>query len=483
MKSPGTIVRIYFRKPIVEFFETEASGGIMLIAATVLALAWANSPFREGYDHFWHTYVGLSWGGSALKLSLQHWINDGLMAVFFFFVGLEIKRELLTGELSSARKAALPAMAAVGGMVVPAAIYALLNTGGPGIDGWGIPMATDIAFALGVLMLLGDRVPVGLKVFLTALAVVDDLGAVLVIAVFYTAQLDWQALGLGFAVLALLVALGRMGVRRRAVFAILGVVVWYFFLKSGVHATVAGVLAALTVPHRIARGRGEMLERLDDITDDLDEREAKDLTVYDEHHEAALQEIQKVADQAGSPLQHMEHDLAPWVAYGIMPVFALANAGVALSGDVVGGLLTDPVAWGVVLGLVVGKQLGVLGFAWAAVKLGWANLPSAVDWRLIHGASALAGIGFTMSIFIASLAFPGSELLDRAKMGILVASAIAAAAGTMILVARTSPPDPRGEEAGYTGAKDGAAETGPEDGGAAPGAPGTAGAGSERDAR
>ena len=438
-RTSRRLVDQWFRRPIVEFFETEASGGIVLMIATAAALAWANSPLRESYDHFWHTYVGLSWGGAALKLSLQHWINDGLMAVFFFFVGLEIKRELLTGELATARKAALPAMAAVGGMVVPALIYAALNLGGEGAPGWGIPMATDIAFAIGVLMLLGDRVPLGLKVFLTALAVVDDLGAVLVIAVFYTAQIHWTSLALGFGVLALLVVLGRLGLRRRAVFALLGVVVWYFFLKSGVHATVAGVLTALTVPHRVSRGRGEMLSRLDAIADDLQGREDRNLTVYDEHHEAALQEIHDAAEHAGSPLQHMEHQLAPWVAYGIMPVFALANAGVALSGGAIRGVFADPVPLGIILGLVIGKQLGVFGFAWLAVRLGWANLPSAVSWRLVYGAAALAGIGFTMSLFIAALAFPGAEILDRAKMGILLASVIAAGVGTAILLAGRAP--------------------------------------------
>ncbi len=446
-RSPRELVNRWFRQPIVDFFETEASGGVVLIVATVLALLWANSAWGGSYHDLWHTYVGLSAGSWSLKLSLHHWINDGLMAVFFFFVGLEIKREVLTGELAGWKKAALPAMGALGGMVVPALLYVLLNPRGEGASGWGIPMATDIAFAIGILMLLGKRVPLGLKVFLTALAVVDDLGAVLVIALFYTAGLDWGSLGIGLGLVAVLFAAGQLGMRRRIFFALGGIAVWYFFLRSGVHATVAGVLVALTVPHKPARGRRSFLDAIDDVTDTLWDREKRSLPVTDEEHESALQTVQDLADKAGSPLQHMEHELAPWVAYGVMPVFALANAGVELDAQALGRAFTDAVPQGILLGLVVGKQLGILAFSWIAVRLGWAGLPAGVGWRSLHGAAVLGGIGFTMSLFIANLAFGTPLLLEEAKMGILLASLISALLGTALLLTVPRPaarePGPR----------------------------------------
>jgi NhaA family Na+:H+ antiporter len=434
-RSPRKIVLRWFRDPIVDFFETEASGGIILILATALALVWANSPWRDAYHDLWHTYAGVVLGSAGLKLSLGHWINDGLMAVFFFYVGLEIKRELLTGELASWKKAALPAMGALGGMLVPAGLYVLLNAGGTGAAGWGIPMATDIAFAIGILMLLGKRVPLGLKVFLTALAVVDDLGAVLVIAVFYTAGLSWWHLGMGLAVVAVMFLAARLGMRRRFFFAAAGVVVWYLFLRSGVHATVAGVLTALTVPHSVAKGRREFVDQMDKVTDEIMEREERGAPVTDEEHEVALQTVHDLAEKAGSPLQHMEHQLAPWVAYVVMPVFALANAGLELDAASLGRGLAEAVPQGILLGLVVGKQAGIFLFSWLAVKLGWAGLPAGVNWRNLHGAAILGGIGFTMSLFIANLAFGPGTILDGAKMGILLASAVSAVLGTAFLLA------------------------------------------------
>ncbi len=433
-RSPRELAHRWFRQPIVDFFETEASGGIILILATAVALLWANSPWRDAYHDLWHAHAGLSFGNRGLDLSLHHWINDGLMAVFFFYVGLEIKRELLTGELASWRKAALPAMGALGGMLVPAGLYALVNAGGDGAAGWGIPMATDIAFAIGVLMLLGKRIPLGLKVFLTALAVVDDLGAVLVIAVFYTAGISWWHLLAGIGVLALMTVAARLGMRRRLFFAAAGIVVWYLFLRSGVHATVAGVLAALTVPHAVAKGRREFVDRMDEVTDAILEREERGAPVTDEEHEVALQTVHDLAEKAGSPLQHMEHQLAPWVAYGVMPVFALANAGLEIDAGALGRGLADPVPQGILLGLVAGKQVGVFAFSWLAVRLGWARLPSGVNWRSLHGAAVLAGIGFTMSLFIANLAFGAGALLEEAKMGILLASAVSALAGAALLL-------------------------------------------------
>ncbi len=438
-RSPREMVEAYLRRPIVEFFETEASGGIVLIAATALALFWANSPWRGAYHHLWQTEVGFRGGAAGLDLPLHRWINDGLMAVFFFFVGLEIKREVLTGELASWRRASLPAMAALGGMMVPAALYALLNRGGPGAAGWGVAMATDIAFAIGILMLLGSRVPLALKVFLTALAVVDDLGAVVVIAVFYSTGVAWVYLGAGLGLVALLFVAGRLGMRRRLFYAAAGAVVWWLFLKSGVHATVAGVLVALTVPHRPSRRRPGFPDRLEEVTDDRWGRERRGDPATGEEDEAALPAGERLAGEAGSPLRRLEHGLAPWVAYGIMPVFALANAGVEFEGGALARALGDAVPRGVLLGLVVGKQAGILGFSWLAVRLGWSALPDGVGWRSLHGAAVLGGIGFTMSLFIAGLAFGSGPLLEEAKMGILTASLISALLGSGLLVSALRP--------------------------------------------
>ena len=381
--------------PFVEFTRTEAAGGVLLLACALLALAWVNSPWDGAYDRLWATTISLSAGDRALSKTLLQWINDGLMAVFFFVVGLEIKREALAGELASARRAALPIVAALGGMAVPALLYAALNAGGPGARGWGVPMATDIAFALGILALLGNRVPVALKVFLTAVAIVDDIGAVLVIAFFYTASLSLTALAWAAIFLLGLVVLNRAGARAPHLYIALGVLLWVAVLRSGVHATIAGVLLALTIP---AHGLGDDTEQ--------------------------------------SPVEQLEHALHPWVAFAIMPLFALANAGVRIDSGVASAL-TDRVALGVVVGLVVGKQVGVLLASWLAVRAGLADLPEDVNWRQLHGASFLAGIGFTMSLFIGSLAFADAARLSAAKLGILLASLISGVFGFMLLRAQS----------------------------------------------
>lgn len=422
------------KRPIVEFFELEAAGGILLMIATAAALLWANSPAGSTYYDFWHTYLSLGVGEWKLKLSLAHWINDGLMAVFFFLVGLEIKRELLTGELSTPRQAALPIMAAVGGMVVPAGLYAVLNAGGAGAPGWGIPMATDIAFALGVLILLGKRIPLGLKIFLTALAIVDDLGAVLVIAVFYTSGLSFGHLGVGLALVAFLFLLGRFQVRRNSVYIAVGIVVWYLFLKSGVHATIAGVLVAAAIPHRTLLDRPEFTARVRRAMEELDEEDPSDPHAEDAARERAMHTIHHAAERWSSPLQRLEHALVPYISFGIMPVFALANAGVVIDWGNYVSTLAGPIPMGIVLGLVVGKQVGIFAFSWIAVKAGLATLPAGVGWRSIHGAATLAGIGFTMSLFIANLAFPDAATLDTAKVGVLSASLLAGILGTLILI-------------------------------------------------
>jgi NhaA family Na+:H+ antiporter len=424
-----------------EFFHDEAFGGVLLFACALVALIWANSPWGETYDLVWSTELTLGTVQFHLTESLRHWVNDGLMAIFFLVVGLEIKRELLVGELASPRQALLPAIAALGGAVVPAGIYVLLNQGTAGQQGWGIPMATDIAFALGVLALLGDRIPLGLKVFLTALAIVDDILAVLVIAVFYTAQVHWASLGIAALLFAGLIAANRLHLRQPLVYGALGIALWAAVFESGVHATVAGVLLALTIPARtridpdafVAKGR----DLLDEFAD-AGEHGASILT--NGARQEALAELEDVVEAAGAPLQRLEHALHPWVAFAIVPLFALANAGVRVEGDLAAAL-GNRVTLGVVLGLILGKQIGITLGSWLAVRTGATALPEGVSWRHIYGAGWLAGIGFTMSLFVADLAFAGAAeapLLTAAKLGILVASVIAGIAGWLILSRRST---------------------------------------------
>jgi len=371
-----------------EFLDSEAAGGLVLMAVALLALGVANSPLAPGYFGVLQTDV--------LGLSVLHWINDGLMAVFFLLVGLEIKREMLDGQLSTWPRRALPGIAAIGGMGVPAVIYAAFNAGNPAaMRGWAIPTATDIAFALGVLALLGRRVPVSLKLFLTALAILDDLGAVAIIAVFYTADLTGGTLGLVAVTLALLAGLNRLGVARLWPYGLLGIALWYFVLRSGVHATVAGVALALTIPLRTSPGH---------------------------------------PDAADSPLHRLEHGLQPWVAFVIVPVFGFANAGVSFA-NLDAATLLGSVPVGIALGLFVGKQLGVFVFAWAAVRAGLADVPANASWTQIYAVALLCGIGFTMSLFIGLLAFAASpDLMDGTKVAVLAGSLASALAGTLLLL-------------------------------------------------
>ena len=419
--------------PFQRFVRTESAGGVVLLVCTAIALAWSNSPLGDSYFHLWETPLTIGVGGAALTMSLHHWINDGLMAVFFFLVGLEIKREMLVGELASPRQAALPIAAALGGMVVPAVLYAIVNAGGPGSPGWGIPMATDIAFALGILALLGPRVPVALKIFLTALAIVDDIGAVLVIALFYTSSLSLTALGVAGGLLVLLLAANRSGVRQPWLYALLGVGLWSALLASGVHATVAGVLLAMTIPARTRIDEDEFHDRTRSLLDEFQSASGPGTTVISNRaQQEALMAIEEACEDVQAPLLKMEHKLHGLVAFGIMPLFALANAGVRAPGEL-GAALVQPVTLGVLLGLVLGKPLGITLFAWAAVRLGLAVLPSDATWRSLHGVSWLGGIGFTMSLFIAGLAFADPALLDAAKVGVLLASTLAGIAGWLFL--------------------------------------------------
>lgn len=421
-----------------EFAHAQASSGIVLLACVIVALVWANSPFASSYYDLWHLHFAVKFGdvewiNEAFDRPLEYWINDGLMAIFFFVVGLEIKREVIAGELASPRKAMLPIMAAIGGMLVPAAIFLWFNIGGPGQRGWGIPMATDIAFTLGVMAVLGTRVPTPIKVFLTALAIVDDIGAVLVIAIFYTSGISLVALGIAGIFVVLLLAANRLGVRSTLVYIILGACgLWPAFIFSGVHPTVAGVIAAFTIPalRRIDSAEFANLSRvyIDEFAQASDGGES---VLANEEQVSLMRSIERTALGAQSPLQRFENTLHPWTVFGIMPLFALANAGVAIGADF-SRMMEEPLAQGVALGLLVGKPLGIMLFSVVAVRLGLAALPNRVHWVHVLGAGCLAGIGFTMSLFIANLAMGGTELLEAAKISILVGSLLAAVLGWLV---------------------------------------------------
>lgn len=420
-------------KAFQDFLHKETSGGIILLFFTAFALVWANSPFAHTYDQLWHSHAGFHIGPFSMSKSLLHWINDGLMAVFFFVVGLEIKREIVTGELSSPKKAMLPIAAAIGGMIVPAIIYFSINNGGPGKPGWGIPMATDIAFAIGILALLGKRVPVSVKIFLTALAIVDDLGAVLVIAIFYTSDISMPALGMAVILFLVLVIMSSRNTRSSAPYIIIGLFLWFAMLKSGIHATIAGVLTAITIPATPSVTNQQFRDRCRSVLKKLEKDIHESGTDRSgEDSQSVFHELEGTCGDFVSPLQRLEHLLHPYVSYLVMPVFALANAGVSLKGTSI-DTLVKPVSMGIILGLVFGKQIGVTLFSWLAVKTGLASLSDDMEWKYIYGASWLAGIGFTMSLFVASLAFADAGLLMMSKIGILAASFISAVAGLAIL--------------------------------------------------
>ncbi len=403
-------------------------GGLLLLIATAVAIAWANSSFGSVYESILGTPFSVGLGRWVLSKPLLLWINDGLMALFFLLVGLEIKRELLDGTLSSPRRAALPAFAALGGMVGPALIYLVLTAGTEGARGWAIPAATDIAFALGILALLGRRVPIELKVFLTALAVIDDLGAVLIIALFYSGELATGPLLAAAAALAGLIGLSRGKVLHPLPYALLGALLWLFVLKSGVHATVAGVLLAMTIP---ARGL------VSPESFELFGRRAFGLAEHEDPDEFApatrVHSMRELCNRTEPMLLRWEHALQPWVLFGVMPVFAFANAGVVLGGGAEGSLIT-PVSAGVFFGLLLGKPLGVTLFSWIAVRAGLAAPPEGFSWRQLHAAGWLAGIGFTMSLFVTSLAVDDPALALAAKGGLLAASALAGVIGSVLLV-------------------------------------------------
>jgi NhaA family Na+:H+ antiporter len=424
MSLPVTPVR-RLMQPLASFLEIEAASGIVLLVCTVVALSIANSPWGHAWESFWHIEAGLSFGGWELHASLAHWVNDGLMTIFFFLVGLEIKREVTHGELRSPKKAALPILAAFGGMVAPAGIFLFLQSGGEGQRGWGIPMATDIAFAVGMLTLLGKRVPIGLKIFLLALAIADDIGAILVIALFYSSSLSLTSLGLAALGLALVYGMGRLGVRSVAAYFIAGAGIWLAMFHSGIHPTIAGVALGLMTPGRAWIEGRSLIDLMLDAADRLD-GEIERTHVHWQGHLAG--NVAVAARESISPLERLERALHPWVAFVIMPIFALANAGVPLQPK----SASHGVALAVAAGLVLGKPLGILLCSWLAVRSGLAQLPQGVTWKAILGTGCLGGIGFTMSLFIAGLALE-DKLLDAGKIGTLAGSVISAILGLVIL--------------------------------------------------
>jgi NhaA family Na+:H+ antiporter len=428
-----------FVRPLLNFIRVESAGGVVLLVAAVIALLWANAPFGESYESFWETHFEFSLGTFHLEETLRDLVNDGLMAIFFFVVGLEIKRELVAGDLRDPKAAALPVIAALGGMIVPALIFISFNGAGEASRGWGIPMATDIAFSIGVVSLLGRRVPVGAKLFLLALAIVDDIGAIAVIAIFYTDVLLFGYLGGAIGGLVLVAVAQRVGIRSMTFYFPVALMTWYCLLESGVHATIAGVALGMLTPVRSMYSDRQYHDRTTRILDRYDFDKAAPRGAERVDHDAL--EISKIARESVSPLDRLETSLHPWSSFVIVPIFALANAGVRFAGLDLVEAATHPVSLGVMFGLFAGKIVGISLFAWLAVKFRFAVLPRLAGWTHIVGLAAIAGIGFTVSLFVTGLAYDSALLADRAKIGIFVGSFAAGLVGYLILRSIT-PPDP-----------------------------------------
>lgn len=431
VRAEGSPLNRQVLLPAERFIHSETISGTLLLVCAIAALVWANSPWSQSYFDFCNTPVSLQFGAFSLALDLQHWINDGLMAVFFFVVALEIKRELTFGDLSDARKATLPVAAALGGMILPAGIYFALNFGGAGVEGWGIPMATDIAFAVAILALLGKRAPSSLRLFLLTFAITDDIGSILVIAIYYTAHFSLPAIGVAVAVLGLMLAMRWLGFRSTLAYLLPAVLFWAAMLISGVHATVAGVILGAITP---ARALGRKSTFVETVRANLPEVRTSPDKEKLERDEVMLGRIEELARQTESPLERLERMVHPWTSYLVLPLFALMNAGVAFSAEFVREAFTSAVTWGVMAGLLAGKVAGVTGFAWLAVRMGWAALPGGVAWRHIVGAGLIGGVGFTVSLFIAGLAFTDKVMMEEAKIGVLAASLIAGLGGYLFLL-------------------------------------------------
>ena len=412
--------------PFEYFLHAQTTTGIVLMFMTILALILANSPITETYIHFFHTKVDFNVGSWNLSHTIHHWINDGLMAIFFFMIGLEIKREVLSGQLSNIKVAILPILSAIGGMLIPALIYFSINLGSEGAGGWGIPMATDIAFAISALVLLGKRVPPALVTFLVALAIVDDLGAVLVIALFYTEQIHILPLVLAGSAFLIMVTFNRFGIHMILPYFIVGLLMWFFMLESGVHATIAGVIAALAIPSKPKHTPGDFRQDAKVLLDEYESYPIDEELGMNERQKAILLKLQSNIDKIGTPAARLESDLHLPVALIVIPLFALANAGIAIDFSSIGTTIMTPVSMGIIAGLILGKVLGIFGVAWLAIKLKLASLPQGSSMNQIFGVAFLGGIGFTMSIFVADLAFVGNpELIFQSKIGILAASLFA----------------------------------------------------------
>jgi len=418
-------------KPTPRFFKKEASSSILLLAATIISMVWANSQIGDTYHHFWHTEISVAFGDYHVSRTLVHWINDGLMALFFFTVGLEIKREILVGELASPKKALLPAVAALGGMLVPGAIYFAFNTGTDYISGWGIPMATDIAFALGAVALFGRRLPSGLRVFLAAFAIADDLGAVLVIALFYTKGIVWHYIFVCIFLTLCLALANLFWIRWTLIYAFLGLAIWFFILGSGVHPTVAGIVVSLFIPARGRYDTDRFLQKVNNLLEEFkcEEQSCGYSILLNQEHLYTVHAIELACHDVETPLQRLLHALHPWVAFLILPIFALGNAGVTLAGISFSEALTHPISLGIVFGLIFGKSIGITLFSFLAVKLRMASLPENVRWSHILGAAMLGGIGFTMSLFISDLSFSAPKIINITKMAILAGSFLSALIG------------------------------------------------------
>lgn len=443
VSDPYPLERIFGRilSPFERFLRNATAGGIVLVAATALTLVVANSTAGPAWERFWQQSLSIAGFGGAIEHTLREWVNDGLMVLFFLLVGLELKREVLVGELASIRDAALPIVGAIGGMVAPAAIYLVINTSPPESRGWGVPMATDIAFAVGIVMMLGDRVPRGVVVFLMALAIVDDLGAVLAIAIGYTHALDVAAIA-GAAVVYMILALAnRAGVRDPRPYAVLGVVLWYFVLLSGAHAALAGILLAVAIPARPGCAPQRFAERVDQLVTSFRAHAHDPTTPSDplaSHDMATIAgALERDAKAVQSPLHRVERALQPWIAYVVLPIFALANAAITLDRATLVEAFDDSITFGILLGLPLGKFVGIAGGAYLAVRLGWARLPIGVRWPHIVGAAWVGGVGFTMSLFISQLAFDANDA-QIAKVGILTGSLVSALIGLawLAIVAR-----------------------------------------------
>jgi Na+:H+ antiporter, NhaA family len=437
-----------FVQPALQFMRQEAASGIVMLIAAVAALVWANSPWHQAYSDLWATHVTIDLGGLIHLEHLEHmtlglWVNDALMTIFFFVVGLEIKREIVRGELRDPKAVALPAVAALGGMIVPASIYFLINEGGPGAPGWGIPMATDIAFAVGVLSLLGRRVPIQAKLFLLTLAVVDDIGAIMVIAVFYTERLAVGWLLAAIAGLLLIAFMNRRDVRSPVPILAVGAFVWLAMLESGVHATLAGVAIGLIAPSWSFYDPKHFADNARPLVDEIDNYMRRDVVTHDAHErvQSLLHEVTRLTTESISPLDRALHRLELWSAFVVIPIFAFANAGVRLVGTDIGALAGSPVTIGVFLGLIVGKLVGVAGASWLAIKLGVGRLPRGTTWRHMVGVGLCAGIGFTVALFVTTLAFSEPGPADAAKVGIFAASCVAGIAGYLWLRGVKAPPE------------------------------------------